>query len=74
MILTDKVIEILKSDKRIRTMLALELNVTETWVNVSLNRNVNNGILTTVAAISLIKKETGLKQSEILEEKELAKA
>jgi hypothetical protein len=73
MILTDKAIEVLKNDKGLRTLLALKLNVTETWINVSLNRNVENGILTTVAAISLIKRKTGMKQSEILGE-ELAKA
>lgn len=54
--------------KAIRTSIALALNFTETWVGLCIKNNKDNGPLTTIKAIQVIKKETGLNQSDILEE------
>jgi hypothetical protein len=54
--------------KAIRTTLALALNFTERWVLKCIQENKDNGPLTTVKALQIIKRLTGLSQSEILEE------
>lgn len=54
--------------KAIRTKLALDLNFTERWVLKCIEENKDNGPLTTVKAVERLKKETGLKQSQILVE------
>src|SRR5689334_10455723 len=52
--------------RSIRLDLALELNITELWVEKSIAANKSNGPLTTIKAIQVIEKGTGLSQSEIL--------
>jgi len=54
--------------KVIRTRIALALNFTEFWVGRCIKANKDNGPLTTMAAIEIIREETGLEDSEILEE------
>jgi len=76
--LTEKAVKIIgepktREAKAIRTKLALELNFTERWILKCIADNKDNGPLTTVKAIQIIKKETGLSQSEILEETEIEK-
>lgn len=53
--------------QEIRLRLALELKVSEVWIIKSIQKNVANGILTKSAAIQVIKANTKLKDSEILE-------
>jgi hypothetical protein len=50
-----------------RLRLALALKVTERRVSQMIKENKENGSLTTLAALQIIKKETGLSQSQILE-------
>lgn len=71
--LSEEVLEIIGKSrdqraKAIRTMLALDLNFTERWVLKCIEENKDNGPLTTVKAVERLKKETGLKQSQILVE------
>lgn len=71
--LSEEAIEIIgkprdQKAKAIRTMLALDLFFTERWVLKCIEENKDNGPLTTVKAVERIKKETGLKQSQILVE------
>lgn len=68
--LTSKAQELIgnKDEKALRTRLALALNFTERWILKCIQENKPNGPLTTVAALKVIKKETGLKESELLEE------
>jgi hypothetical protein len=71
--LTDTVIALIgdrksKEAKAIRSTLALALGCTDQWISLSLKANRDNGLLTTVKAVQIIKKTTGLNQSEILEE------
>lgn len=53
-------------DTRLR--LALGLSFSETWIRSLIAANKDNGPLTTAKAIQVIKQETGLTDSEILEE------
>lgn len=75
--LSREVIEIIgkpreQQAKAIRTMLALDLHFTERWVLKCIEENKDNGPLTTVKAVERLKKETGLRQSQILiEEQEI---
>jgi hypothetical protein len=66
--LTAKAITEIKNNKAARARLALALNKTEFSVIRWLDDNKANNPLTTVAALKVIKKETGLRESEILEE------
>lgn len=50
-----------------RLKLALALNCTERWISKCIENNRDNGPLTTMAAIQVIKSETGLREVEILE-------
>lgn len=65
--LTQKAIKAVKSSTPTKLRIALELDITEQWVNESLLRNKENGPLTTVAALRIITNDTGLSQQEILE-------
>lgn len=65
--LTDKALGAI-NNRSVILSLALGLNFTELWINKLIEANKDNGPLTTVRAISIIKKETGLKQDEILEQ------
>jgi hypothetical protein len=67
--LTEQAVQILseKDAKATRTRIALALDFTERWVLKCVQDNKVNGPLTTIAALKIIKKDTGLKDSEILE-------
>jgi hypothetical protein len=47
--------------------LALALNISEQWMRRVLENNKSNGPLTTVTALAIIREETGLTDSDILE-------
>lgn len=51
-----------------RLKLALLFRVTERRVSQMIKANLDNGKLTTAAALKVIANETGLRQSEILED------
>lgn len=73
--LTENVIALIgdtkvREAKAIRTKLALALNFTERWVFKCIHDNKDNGPLTTVKSVRIIQEETGLDQSQILEETE----
>jgi hypothetical protein len=54
-------------NKRTKTLLALALNSTERWVTICISKNKPNGPLTTAAALEVIRKETGMVDSQILD-------
>lgn len=56
-----------------RLKLALAMGFSEQWINKCIDANKQNGPLTTATALKAIREETGLTDSEILEE-ETAKA
>jgi hypothetical protein len=68
--LTNNIQELLlnKDAKGIRTRLALALDFSERWILKCAQDNKDNGPLTTIAALKVLRKETGFSQSEILEE------
>lgn len=66
MILTKAAIE--KINTKTRLSLALAMGFTEQWIIKLIDANKENGPLTTAKALQVIKKETGLTDSEILEE------
>lgn len=51
-----------------RLRLALALGFSETWVRGLIDKNKDNGPLTTAAALRIIREETGLRDSQILED------
>lgn len=53
--------------KAIRTLIALRLNFTEAWVGLRIKQNKENGPLTTMAAVEVIRKETGWDDEDILD-------
>jgi len=65
--LTRKAIRAIK-DQAIRLKLALALGFSEQWINRVIDANKANGPLTTAKALKVIREETGLTDSEILEE------
>jgi hypothetical protein len=65
--LTDKALSLI-NNKTTKAKLCLALNFSDRWITKCIEGNKDNGPLTTVAALRVIKKETGLKESEILEE------
>lgn len=67
MILTKKAIKKINVLKT-RLLLALAMDFTEQWIIKLLDANKENGPLTTAMALKVIKEQTGLKDSEILEE------
>lgn len=56
------------NNPRVRVALAYALGFTEQWVIRLIEANKDNGPLTTIKALSVINGETGLVNSEILEE------
>lgn len=60
------------NDRAIRLHLCLELGFTEPWVNKLIEKNKDNGPLTTIKALQIIKQETGLKEDQILEKEKVA--
>lgn len=67
--LTNKAIGKFKKSTCLR--LGLALGFTERWITQVVKDNKPNGPLTTAAALKVIREETGLKDSQILEESEL---
>lgn len=65
--LTNKAIEALNS-RSTMLALALALGFTEIWIKKLVDANKDNGPLTTVKALQVIKAETKLEDSQILEE------
>lgn len=65
--LSKQAIEKLKASRDSRLRLCSTLGFTEVWVDKLVDKNKVNGPLTTVSAIEAIKEETGLPDSEILE-------
>jgi len=51
-----------------RLRLALALNVTERWIIALLKENKDNSALTTAAALKVIREETKLRDSQILDD------
>lgn len=51
--------------------LALALDFTELWINKLIAANKENAALTNAMALKVIREETGLTDSEILEEEKL---
>jgi hypothetical protein len=64
--LTDKAIKAI-DNKRTRTLLALELDFSERWISDLIDKNDHNSPLTTMAAIEVIRQETGLTDDKILD-------
>lgn len=52
----------------IRLKMALGLGFSETWIRSLISANKNNGPLTTAKALEVIREETELDESQILEE------
>jgi hypothetical protein len=65
--LTLKAIDAIKNNKRVRARLQLELDKSEFTINRYIADNDSNGMLTTAAALKVIREETGLNDSQILE-------
>lgn len=65
--LSNQVIEKLKASRDSRLRLCSTLGFTEVWIDKLIDKNKVNGPLTTVSAIGVIKEETSLEDSEILE-------
>jgi hypothetical protein len=55
----------------IRLKLAQELRFTETWIRKLIKSNKENGDLTTATALKVIREETGLPDTDILESSEV---
>jgi hypothetical protein len=55
------------SERPVVLRLALALGFSERWILRVIGKNKKNGPLTTIAAIQIIREETGLLDSEILE-------
>lgn len=62
--LTKKAIN--KLDRKRRLQIAIALNFSEQWINKVVAANKENGPLTTLKAIEIIRQETGLTDSDIL--------
>lgn len=72
--LSNQAIEKLKASRESRLRLCSTLGFTEVWVDKLIDKNKINGPLTTMSAIGVIKEETSLGDSEILENEEEAAA
>lgn len=68
--LTAKAIEEIKGNKRLRGLLALALDRTDYTILRWLKPGEDSDDLTKATAIEIIKKETGMSESEILEEEQ----
>lgn len=64
--LTQKAVEAIKNNKRARARLQLDLDKSEYTINKYIAEN--DIMLTTAQALKVIREETGLEDSEILEE------
>jgi group I intron endonuclease len=63
--LSEEAIQAIKNKNRVKSILALEFDVTEQTIRRWID--ANDAILTTANALAIIKAETGLKQKEILQ-------
>lgn len=63
--LSDEAIQAIKNKNRVKSILALEFDVTEQTIRRWID--ANDAMLTTANALAIIKAETGLKQKEILQ-------
>lgn len=61
-----------KLTKQTRLKLAIAMDFSEQWINRLVDQNKDNGPLTTITAMQIIMKETGLTQEEILEAEKAA--
>lgn len=68
--LTQHAKEAVKNNKRARARLQLILDKSEYTINRYIQDNEENSMLTTAAALKVIREETGLADTEILEEVE----
>lgn len=64
--LNNSVIAKLKESRSTRLQLCDKLGFTELWIDKSIDKNKVNGPLTTATALEVIRKETGMEDSEIL--------
>lgn len=65
--LSNQAIEKLKGSRESRLRLCSKLGFTEVWIDKLIGKNKTNGPLTTVSALEVIREETALQDSEILE-------
>jgi hypothetical protein len=65
--LTERAIGLI-NNRRIILKLALVLDFTELWINKLIAANKEDAALTSATALKVIREETGLTDSEILEE------
>lgn len=70
--LTQTIIGKLTSDRTMRLKVAVALNFSEQWTDRLITANKDNGPLTTAKSIKVIREETGLEDSQILEEETVA--
>lgn len=70
--LKQTIIDQLQKDRVFRLRLAVVLDFTELWMERLIRVNKDNGHLTTAKAMQVIRKETGLSDSDILEEQIIA--
>lgn len=66
--LTQKAIDAIRNNKRARARLQLDLDKSEYTINKYIADNEVNSMLTTATALQVIRQETGLSDSEILED------
>ena len=65
--LTNKAINLLKTNVTLRTKVALGMGVGESAITMSLRRNKGESIANNFGGVQSLLAETGLKQDEILE-------
>lgn len=70
MILKSTAIQLILDNPAVSLALASKLKFTQTWIRELARVNRENSPLTTMAAVQVIREETGLLDSEILEERE----
>lgn len=66
--LKQTILELLLANRTHRLKLADGLGFTEVWIDRLIAANKENGPLTTAKSLKVIREETGLSDSEILEE------
>lgn len=64
--LTTKAVELIRKSQRTKLLLALSLGVSERWIIACLKNNEEDGLLTKATALKVIKRELGIKETEIL--------
>jgi len=65
--LSNQAVEKLRANRESRLRLCSALGFTEVWIDRLIAKNKVNGPLTTVSALGVIREETSLEDSEILE-------